>query len=586
MDRFRTVALLLVIVLVVSFSITACDKTEDSSTSSNKGSNEQVKNNDKNNEDKDKDNAKKSDLAEKQELRVILTDNLPNLDPQLCTDTVALEILQDILEGLIRLDQDGTVKKDSGMAKDWDISEDGKVYTFHIREAFWSDGVPVTAEDFEYSWKRLLNPKTESKYAFIAYDIENAKEYSEGYITDSEKVGVKAIDKNTLEVRLKAANSTFVSKLQHSSFLPSRKDLVEKYGDRYGSEAHLVPSCGPFMIDEWYSSRYKCGSPKLILVKNPLYWDVDVVKLEEVLFIDGRASSSLMGMYITGQTDYQSIPSQFIERYKNQVKTYYEGSSYYYVFNIENKYVSNPKIRKAIRMAIDQRKVFEIAPYIVTNKDPAYAFVPPGITGYDGKTFREIAGIQLFNDVGTGATEEDIKTLVEEGLAEQGMILDDIQGKITYLTNDSDYSLRFAEIYRDMIEEYTGIKIGIEQTSSIFKSQKLNDRDFIFSSAGWIADYNDAMTFMDIFLSESPYNYANFSNDEYDAYITKAKKSYDSKVRIDSMIEAEKILIDNMPIAPRLYVTKRRVQKPYVKNLVRIPLQIYSGKKWAYILKH
>ncbi|MTI47591.1 MAG: peptide ABC transporter substrate-binding protein [Firmicutes bacterium] len=562
MSKWKINNALIVLVLVALLSFVACEKSNISTDL---------------NIDKNASNEKKV-LAENQELRLLLTDDLPNLDPQLCSDIVALEILQDTLEGLIKLDEDGTVKKGSGIAKDWDISEDGKTYTFYLREANWSDGTSVTAKDFEYSWKRLLDPNNSSDYTYLAYDVLNAEEYSQGNITDFEKVGIKALDNNTLEVTLQAPNSAFISKLQHSAFLPVRKDLVKEYGERYGAEKELVPFCGPFMIEEWDFHS------KLVLVKNPLYWDEESVKLNKITYLIVENSSSIMGMYKTDQIDYQKLPSQFIEQYKDKRKNYSNGTTYYYTFNTDNKYISSPKIRRAIRMSIDQSKVFETLAYGI--RDSAYAFVPPGISGYDGKTFREIAGKRLFSDIGNGANKEEIEDLVQEGLVEQGMTLDDIQGKITYLTSESDSSLKYAKLYQEMIEKYSGIKIGIEQSTSTVRQKRCVSGDFTMVGRGWIADYNDAVTFMEILLSESSYNYGNFFNEEYDSYVNKAMENFNQKERVDYMVEAERILVDSMAIAPMSYNMENLVQKPYVKNIIRLPIQIYSGKKWAYILEH
>ncbi|MTI46695.1 MAG: peptide ABC transporter substrate-binding protein [Firmicutes bacterium] len=568
MKKTKLLALLISLTLVFSLALTACGGTEDTTTD------DQEQNQDNGNNDQETSN----ELAEEQVLRVNLIAEPPCLDPQISTDTTSSEILQDTLEGIIRLDATGEVKEGSGMAESWDISEDGTVYTFHLKDASWSDGVPVTAHDFEYAWKRLLAPETASDYTFMAYDIVNAKEYSVGEVTDPDQVGVKAIDEKTLEVTLNTANPVFVSKLQHSTFFPSRQDLVEEYGDKYASEAHLTPANGPFVVSEW------AHESKIVLEKNEQYWDADAVKLDRVEFSMLTNSNSLMGMYKTGQLEYVTVPSQFLDQYKDDLQRYNTASTYYYLFNNEDKYLKNAKLRKAIRMSIDQTKVYDTLAQGMT--DSAYAWIPPGIPGYDGKTFREIAGQTLFSDVGTGATKEEVQQLVADAASELGVTVDDLQGHVTYLTGDTDSSLKYGEVYQQMIAQNAGLETGIEQATWKVRLDRFSEGDFTLAAMGWTGDYNDAMTFMDLFLSDSPQNRARYESEEFDAYVKKAQDSFDQQERIDAMVAAEKVFMEDMPIAPYSYGTKIYVQRPYVKGIVRLPLQVYDGKKWAYVLEH
>ncbi|MTI46698.1 peptide ABC transporter substrate-binding protein [Sporosalibacterium faouarense] len=560
----KWIILLLVFALLFTLSLSGCAQDEEP-------------------EDQDQDNDNPNDedegeMAENQLLKVNLSAEPPCLDPQLSTDTTSSEILQDTLEGIIRMDQSGQVVEGSGMAESWDISEDGTVYTFHLRDAKWDDGTPVTAGDFEYGWKRLLNPDTASDYTFMAYDIVNAEEYSTGTVTNPDEVGVKATDDKTLEVTLKAPNPVFISKLQHSTFFPSREDLVDEYGDRYASEANLTPSCGPFKVTEW------AHESKIVLEKNDEYWDADAVKLDRVEFSMLTNSNSLMGQYKTEQLDYVTVPSQFLDQYKDELQRYNTAATYYYLFNNENEYLKNTKLRKAIRMAIDQTKVYDTLAQGMT--DSAYAWIPPGIPGYDGKTFREIAGETLFDDIGTGATKDEVVQLVEEAASELGVTADDLDGKISYLTGDTDSSLKYGEVYQQMISENAGLDTGIEQATWKVRLDRFSEGDFTMAAMGWIGDYNDAMTFMDLFLSDSPQNRARYKNEEFDSYVHDAMEVFDQKERVDAMVAAEKIFIEDMPIAPYSYGTEIYVQRPYVKDIVRLPLQVYDGKKWAYVLEH
>ena len=601
MKKSKWLVLLLVVTLIASLTLTACGgndedassdaKVEDKTDDSAKDQDEDKKEEDTNKEEEKKEEAKapegfttdtaslsKDILAKEQVLKVNLGEEPPCLDPQLSTDTTSSTILNDTLEGIIRMDHTGEVKKGSGMAIDWTISDDKTEYVFKLREAQWSDGKPVTAHDFEYAWKRIMSPELASDYSFMTYDIKNSEAFFKGEITDPNEIGVKAVDDHTLKVTLGKPNPTFISKLQHSTFFPARKDKYEELGDKYASEADLVPSCGPFKVAEW------AHESKVVLEKNPTYWDADSVILDKIEFQIIKNSNSKVGMYETGELDYIGVPQQFIDKYIDQLELTTEAATYYRSYNTDTKYLKNEKLRKALTQAIDQTKVWETMDKGLT--PVAYAWVPPGMAGYGGKTFRELAGEQLFKDIGTGASKEDVEKLLNEALDELGATKDDLSGDLSYLIGQTDSQLKYGQIYQQYWDENLGVQIKIEQNTWKVRLDKMASGDFTITASGWIGDYNDAMTFMDLFMSDNPQNRTRWGNAEYDRLVEKAMNKFDQKERIDAMIEAEKIFMDEMPIDPYAYGVGRLLQRPYVKNIVRLPLQVTSGKKWAYILKH
>ncbi|WP_425446375.1 peptide ABC transporter substrate-binding protein [Dethiothermospora halolimnae] len=602
MKKSKWLVLLLVVTLIASLTLTACGgndedtssdaKIEDKTDDSAKDQDEDKKEEDTNKEEEKKEEAKapegfttdtaslsKDILAKEQVLSVNLGEEPPCLDPQVSTDGTSSTILNDTLEGLIRMDHTGEVKKGSGMAIDWTLSDDKTVYTFKLREANWSDGTPVTAHDFEYSWKRIMDPELASDYAFMTYDIKNSEAFYKGEITDPSQIGVKALDDHTLEVTLGKPNPTFLSKLQHSTFFPSRKDMVEELGNKYASEADLVPSNGPFKVAEWKHES------KVILEKNPEYWDADSVILDKINFHIIKNSNSVVGMYKTGELDYIGVPQQFIDEYIDELQLIPQAFSVYRTFNNEHKYLKNKKLRNAFARAIDQTKIYETMDKGLSQA--AYGWVPTGIAGYDGKTFREIAGKKLFKDVGTGYSKEDLDKLYNEALEELGATTEEISDGLRVMTGQTDSALKYVQIYQQMLESNLGVKVTIEQNTWKVRLDKQASGDFeITTGSGWIGDYNDAMTFMDLMMSDNPQNRARWSNAEYDRLVQSAMDTFDAKKRVDSMIEAEKILIDDMPVHPYEFNVSRLLERPYVKNIVRLPLQVTSGKKWAYILKH
>ena len=602
MRKTKWLALLLVFTLIASLTLTACggddkdvstddtkkeDKVDDSAKDKDK------KDEEKKDEEKKDDKAKapegyttdtaslsKDILDDEQVLRVDLGEEPPCLDPQISTDTTSSTVLNDTLEGLIRLDHSAEVKKGSGMAKDWEISDDGKVYTFHLREATWSDGTQVTANDFEYAWKRLVDPKIASDYAVMGYNIKNAEEYFKGEITDADQIGVKAVDDKTLKVELDKADPTFLSKLQHSSFFPVRKDFVEKYGKKYASEVEYLPSNGPFKVTNWQHES------KLILEKNDAYWDADSVILDKVEFSMIKQGNTRVGMYETGKLDYIGVPSQFIDKYRDELKLRTGGSCYYRFINVESEFGNSPSFRKVLRMVVDEEKISDTVDKGLAAV--AYGWVPPGIPGYDGKTFREIAGEKIFKTVATGATDEDIEALMDAAAEELGVSKEDIKNhQFKYLTGQGDAYIKYSQIYQQMWKEKLGIDVKIDQATWKVRLDQMNKGDFELTSSGWGGDYNDPMTFMDLFETGNNNNDTRWNNAEYDKLIEKAKNTRDQKERIDAMAAAEKILVtDEMAIQPYNYRAGRLLQRPYVKNIVRLPVQVDSGKKWTYILKH
>ncbi len=569
----KLLALLLALLMVTSLALTACGGDEDVDS----GTGSDITDNNGNDATNGEDEIK---YADEQVLNYCFNADPPCLDPQLSTDTTSSTIMNDTLEGIIRMDHDGTAKEGSGMATSWDVSDDALTYTFHLRDANWTDGVPVTAYDFEYSWIRALDPATASQYAFLVYPIVNAQEFNSGEITDPSEVGIKALDEKTIQVTLKQQDPVFVSKLQHSTFFPSRKDLVEKYGDSYGQDFDKTEYCGPFKVVEWVHEQ------NLRLVKNEGYWDKDVVKIEEINIVINSDTNTRINLYETGEIDSVSIAPQFIDTYRDQLKILIKAGTRFFSYNTKNEFLASEKIRNAIARGWD-RELYNETRYKGT-RPSAYAFVPPGMPGAPIATyFRDANGMELFTDMHHGAAVKDeVLKLLEEGLAEVGKTKADIDGALAYSCTDSDAALQDAQIYQQMWKENLGFEIGIEQATWRVHLDKMHTGEFTMGYMGWVGDYNDPMTFMDLYITESSFNDPGWSNAEFDALIEKANTTVDAKERMQAMLDAEKILMKELPISPYSYIADPYVQRDYVQNIVRLPILVDSGKKWAYVLEH
>lgn len=303
---------------------------------------------------------------------------IPALDPQKANAAPSFTVGNGLFEGLIRT-VDGKVTP--GMAKEWKTSPDGKTITFKLRDAKWSDGKPVTANDFEYAIKRLLDPKTASEYAFAAYYITGAEEYNLGKNPSAASVGVKATDAKTLVITLKNPTPYFIAYLGAYSFAPARKDIVEKFGESYATAADKAVYNGPFILKEWKNEQSK------LLVKNKTYWNASAIKLDAVEILQIADTSTALSMFENGELDFVEVPSSLFKQYEKKAGAFYNGADDFIKFQVqpnpEKPWLANVNFRKAIGYAIDRESYCNISTkglYV-----PALRYVLPIVMGVDKK---------------------------------------------------------------------------------------------------------------------------------------------------------------------------------------------------------
>ena len=532
----KSLALVLALVLVLSLGLTACGPktvTPDPGTP----------------------------VAEPKVFRLNAGSEPPNLDPQIGTDQVSIEVDNGLLEGLVRV-HDGKVQP--GMAEKWEISADGLTYTFHLRDAVWSDGVAVTAKDFQYSIIRLLNPVTASEYAFQGHYIVNGQEFNEGKITDATQVGVKAIDDKTFEIKLKAPTSYFLPLLSFLSFLPSRQDVVELHKEAYASAPDKFVTNGPFTLTDWQHDA------SLTLEKSATYWDKDSVKLDKVEFAIITDSKTAVNMYEAGDFDYVAIPKDFIEKYKaeDNVTFFSDGSEFYFQFNVKGrnpevgKFVGNANFRKAMGFAIDRQAFIDAT--LKNGSQPATRYILPLLQGVNDKFAVEYP-LDFYTPTADVAKAKELLALA---LTEIGTTADKIP-TIGFLTGDTDVSRIQAEAIQDMLVKNLGIKIEITGVQFKQRLELMNAGDYDLVFAGWGPDYNDPMTYADLWVTGGGHNNTNWSNPKYDELIAFAKTATDPKARAEAMFESEKLLLEEGPIVPIYFRSSAYTMQPYVKNLVR-----------------
>lgn len=506
-------------------------------------------------------------LDVKQELNINLYQEPYNLDFQLTSSSGDIQIYNWIMEGLTRCTDGGKVKP--GIAKSWEVSKDGKTWTFHLRDASWTDGKKVTAMDFAYGWLRALEPDMASDYAYILYDIVGAEEFNTGKGPAS-NVGIRAIDDKTLEVRLKNPVSYFDYLVSMPTCAPCREDLVDKYGEDYNTEAAYFVTDGPFTLQVWLHGI------AMVFAKNPSYWDAGSIKLQRINGYMVYDDTSELNMYKEGELDLTVALSgqQPKELDKSEIKSYIDGSVWYLNYNCKDSIMKNKNIRKALTLAIDRSSFLkEIGK---PEWKPALALVQPEVIfDADGKTFREKKpSFFKDNDVKTA------KTLLAQGMKELKLKKLPV---LKLLTNDTSSTMYYGEVLQDMWKKSLGIDVQLEPVSSAERIQRQHEHDFQISLAGWGPDYPDAMTDLDLFVTGGGNNDSAYSNPKYDALIKAAKAEVDKKKRSELLHSAEQLLMDDMPIGPLYYRYRNYAIHDYVKGLTRNAIGADIDFVYAYI---
>lgn len=503
---------------------------------------------------------------EPQVLRLTADADPPDLDSATTLDGNSFNVLNNVMEGLTRLD--GNNRPQPAMALDYPhISKDQKTYTFRIRKAVWSDGQPVKAQDFEYAWKRVLNPATQSKSAIKLYPILNAEEYNTGRAR-AEDVGVKALDDHTLQVTLKHPIPYFLSLTASATYLPQRKDIVEKHGKNYAKSPDKMVYNGPFVLSNWkheQSFQYK---------KNENYWDKEHVALDRVDVKIVKDYTKAVGLYLSNKLDVAPLNSRIYEGFKNNKErvTIMRGAVMFMMFNTQNKFFSNPKIRKAFQLSIDRQQL--VNEVLNNGSVPAGGMVPPTISAYNGQPFRNQTKDYLeFDPV-------KARKLLKEGLNEEH--LDQVPKRLILNVNDDDRK-RIALFLKEQLAENLGVEILINPLQLRQKIGMEKKGIFQFTLVRYIGDYNDPMAFLEIATSKSQVNFGRWNNRAFDLLILKSKRNRFYEDRNKDLIKAEQIVINDVAVVPLYYEAQSFLQKPYVKRLYRHPIDAEYSLKWVSI---
>ena len=472
------------------------------------------------------------------------------IDPQTTEGVPGSNIMRDIFEGLTAEDAKGDIIP--GVAEKWDISEDGKKYTFHLRKTNWSDGQPFTAHDVVYGWQRAVDPAVGSHYSFILFPVKNAEKINSGEIKDLNELGIKAVDDHTLEVELENATPYFLGMLAHATASPVPKHVVEKHGKNWTRPENIVGN-GAFKLTEWQPNA------QITLVKSDQYWDKESVKLDKVIFYPTEDQNSELKRYRAGEVDWTyEIPNDQIKWLRDNLKDElvigpYLGT-YYYGLNVTKApFKDNPKLREALSLAIDRDVITEKVTGV--GEKPAYGIVPPGLTGYDNY-LPDYAKLTQAERV-----EKAKKLFAEAGYGKDKPL------KLDVMYNTSENHKKIAIAVSAMWKQNLGVETTLtNQEWKVYLQTRREKKDTEVFRAGWIGDYADPFTFLEMHLSNSGLNDSGYQSEKFDGLVKQSGQEQDAAKRMAILKEAEQTFIDDVALIPIYHYVTKRLVKPYVKG--------------------
>jgi oligopeptide transport system substrate-binding protein len=482
--------------------------------------------------------------------RLVLSNEPPTLDWSLATDSVSITVIENLMDGLTRFDRD--LQPVAAVASRWDVSADGRRYLFYLRpEVAWTDGRPVTAGDFEYAWKRLLDPKTGAEYAYFLYPVLNAKAYNTGVIKDPERVGVRALSATVLEVRLEQPVAYFPSLTTFMVTFPQRRDLVERFGDSWTAPDHLVTN-GPFRLAEW------CHEYKLVLAANAGYYG-GKPSLDRVLMYVVNERTTELTLYETGDLDYAQLPPEAIPSFEGtpEHKRFPILRGYYVGFNVTKPPFTDPRVRRALTLALDREEFPKI---LRGGEHAARSWVPPGMFGYDPS-------------VGLPFDPARARALLAEAGYPDGRGLP----PVAYVFNTGPVNTLVAENLQAQWKNNLGVTVTLDNLEwKVYLKRLQHDAPPLYR-LGWGADYPDPDNFLALFTAGSGNNHTGWANARYDELVAEASAEADRTRRLVLYHEAQRLLTEeDVPIIPLFTHVQNVLVKPWVKGLDLNAMEILS----------
>lgn len=532
--------------------LAACGNSSDNSGSNGSGESEQV-------------------------LNWTTTSELPTMDTTMVTDTVSFDMMNNVNEGLYRQNAEG--EYEAGVLDgEPEISEDGSVYTYKIKEdATWSNGDPVTANDFVYAWQRLVDPDTAAPYSYLADGIiQNATEIIAGEMEPSE-LGAVAVDEKTLEVTYAKPVPYLEGLLSMAPFYPLNQKYVEEQGDSYATNSDTVLYNGPFALSDWDGTNLNWS-----LVKNDSYWDADNVQLDTIKYQVLKETSTALNLFDSGEIDYTTVSGEYVAAREGDpnMDNSPESSVFFIKMNQERNGeetpLANTNIRRGIAQAIDKQS---FADQVLQNGSlPADYLVPEGLASNPSTDvdFREDS------TEGTGFVDYDVEAAQEAfnaGLEELGT--DSIT--LELLVDDTENAKRSAEYIQGQLQtNLPGLQVQIVSVPFKNRVAANNSQDYDLQISGWGADYADPINYLELFVTDGNNNNSGYSNEEYDALIQSASdETEDLDKRWSDLVAAESLILEEAGIAPLYQRYGAYLEQPTVEGVVHHQVGASTSFKWA-----
>ncbi|MGD8190142.1 peptide ABC transporter substrate-binding protein [Brevibacillus ginsengisoli] len=482
------------------------------------------------------------------------------LDPSLVEDTTSGSLVRALFDGLTRRGLDGLPHE--AVAKSIAISRDNLTYTFTLRDSKWSNGDPVTAGDFEYAWKRVIDPNSASNYAYQMFCIRNAELAHKGLVK-MESVGIHALNDHILQVQLAYPTPYFLELTSLFTYYPVHPST--KSNPEWGLDVSSHISNGPFKLKEWKQQH------QLTLEKNPYYWDQQTVKLQELHFSLNNSPQTEMSMFERGELDWAGaplgeLPLESLNRLKSSGKllTYPIAGTYWYKFNVDQPPFQNAKIRKAFAYAINRQA---ICTDLAVGKTPAMGVVPPSMSLQPAGYFHD-------HDVTLA------KQLLKEGMKELGI---STLPPITLSYNTSDTHKKIAVAIQKQWKDNLGVTVLLRDEDWPTYVANLHEGHFQIGRMGWLADYHDPMNFLELFKEQTLVNNdTHWENPEFKQLLNQSSRERNPLKRKELLARSESILMDEMPVLPIFFYTNSYVKNERIQNVLLDGLG-YIDWKWANI---
>ncbi len=488
-------------------------------------------------------------LAADQTFTYTSIDEVTSLDPQIVEDVEGSSIVRDLFEGLLNQDADGNLVP--GVATSYDVSDDKMTYTFHLRDnAKWSDGKPVTAGDFVYAWRRLVDPATASPYSWFGQlmAIEGVDAVMAGDAAP-DTLGVKALDDTTLEVKLSAPLPYFAQMVTSASTFPSPQWAVEEFGDNWTAPENIV-SNGAYVLTEHVSGE------RIVRERNPMYWNDGETIINKVVYLIIGDENTALTRYLAGELDRTAVPSgqypRLKQEYPNQAASFPKLCSYYYTFNMTDsgpEAFRDVRVRQALSYALDRSVITDKV--LQGGQIQAYTFTPGATAGFN------VPDVPY-----AGMTQDERNAAAQALMADAGYGADNPLS-FTLLYNTSDSHKKIAIAASQLWKQNLGVSVELANEEWKTFLTDRSSQNFDLARAGWCGDYNEASTFLDLLTTTSGYNDGKFSNAEVDALMAEAKTLADPSA---NYTRVEEILAEEMPIIPIYHYTDVYMTNANLKN--------------------